>query len=83
VCGACDFECPTEFILFGKSSHSRRKFYRLPFTPPLSGRLIGPSSVSEPVESLLTLVSLRSKDGVPGTEFGFSTLLWEELPDVK
>jgi hypothetical protein len=33
--------------------------------------------------SLLTLASLRSKDGVPGTGFGSSTFLWEELPDVE
>jgi hypothetical protein len=32
--------------------------------------------------SLLTLASLRSKDGVPGTGFGSSALQWEELPDV-
>jgi hypothetical protein len=25
-CGACDFWCPSEIILFGKSSHSRRIF---------------------------------------------------------
>jgi hypothetical protein len=33
--------------------------------------------------SLLTLTSLRSKDGVPGTGFGSSTLRWQELPDVE
>jgi hypothetical protein len=33
--------------------------------------------------SLLTLANLRSKDGVPGTGFGSSTVRWEELPDVE
>jgi hypothetical protein len=33
--------------------------------------------------SLLTLTSLRSKDGVPGTGFGSSTLRWKELPAVE
>jgi hypothetical protein len=28
------------------------------------------------------LTSLRSKDGIPGTGFGFSALRWEELPDA-
>jgi hypothetical protein len=32
--------------------------------------------------SLLTLASLRSKGGIPGTGFGSSALRWEELPDV-
>jgi hypothetical protein len=32
---------------------------------------------------LLTLASLRSKDGVPGMGFGFSTLRWKELLDVE
>jgi hypothetical protein len=34
---------PSEFILSEFQSPSRRIFYRLPFTPPLSSRLIGPS----------------------------------------
>jgi hypothetical protein len=33
--------------------------------------------------SLLTLTSLRSKDGAPGTGFGTSTLRWQELPEVE
>jgi hypothetical protein len=32
--------------------------------------------------SLLTLASLRSKDGIPGMRFGSSALQWKELPDV-
>jgi hypothetical protein len=34
-------------------------------------------------QTLLTLTSLRSKDGIPGMGFGSSTLRWEELPDVE
>jgi hypothetical protein len=34
-CGACDFGCPTEFVLFGKSSHSRRIFIGSHSLPPL------------------------------------------------
>jgi hypothetical protein len=30
----------------------------------------------------MTLASLRSKDGVPGTGFGSSSLRWQKLPDV-
>jgi hypothetical protein len=44
ACGACDFGCPTEFILFGKSSHSRRIFIGS-HSLPLSGCLIGPSGL--------------------------------------
>jgi hypothetical protein len=33
--------------------------------------------------SLLTLTNLRSKDSIPGTGFGSSTLRWQELPDVE
>jgi hypothetical protein len=40
----CDFGGPTErFHLVGVSISFEKNFYRLPFTPPLSGRLIGPS----------------------------------------
>jgi hypothetical protein len=35
---------PSEVILLEFQSPSRRIFYGLPFTSPLSGRLIGPSS---------------------------------------
>jgi hypothetical protein len=41
----CDFGGPTERVhLVGVSISFEKKFYRLPFTPPLSGRLIGPSA---------------------------------------
>jgi hypothetical protein len=40
----CDFGGPTEQVhLVGVSISFEKNFYRLPFTPPLSGRLIGPS----------------------------------------
>jgi hypothetical protein len=40
----CDFGGPTERVhLIGVSISFEKNFYRLPFTPPLSGRLIGPS----------------------------------------
>jgi hypothetical protein len=43
-CGACDFGGPTERVhLVGVSKSFEKNFSRLPFTPPLSGRLIGPS----------------------------------------
>jgi hypothetical protein len=44
-CGACDFGGSTELVhLVGVSISLEKNFYRLPFTPPLSGRLFGPSS---------------------------------------
>jgi hypothetical protein len=43
-CGACDFGGSTELVrLVGVSISLEKNFYQLPFTPPLSGRLIGPS----------------------------------------
>jgi hypothetical protein len=40
----CDFEGPTGRVhLVGVSISIEKNFYRLPFTPPPSGRLIGPS----------------------------------------
>jgi hypothetical protein len=43
----CDFGGPTERVrLVGVSISFEKNFYRLPFTPPLSGRLIGPSPTS-------------------------------------
>jgi hypothetical protein len=41
-CGACEFGGSTELVhLVGVSISLKKNFYRLPFTPPLSGRLIG------------------------------------------
>jgi hypothetical protein len=43
----CDFGGSTERVhLVGVSISLEKNFYRLPFTPPLSGRLIGPSAAS-------------------------------------
>jgi hypothetical protein len=40
----CDFGGSTELVrLVGVLISLEKNFYRLPFTPPLSGRLIGPS----------------------------------------
>jgi hypothetical protein len=40
------FGCPTERVhLVGVAICFEKNFYRFPFTPPLSGRLIGPSVV--------------------------------------
>jgi hypothetical protein len=42
----CNLGGPTERVhLVGVSISIEKNFYRLPFTPPLSGRLIGPSVV--------------------------------------
>jgi hypothetical protein len=47
----CDFGGSTELVrLVGVSISLEKNFYRLPFTPPLSGRLIGPL---EPIKILL------------------------------
>jgi hypothetical protein len=80
----CDFGGSTERVhLVGVSISFEKNFYQLPFTPPLSGRLIGSSTSIRAGSGLYTLASLRSKDGVPGMGFGSSTLRWEELPDVE
>jgi hypothetical protein len=72
------------FILLEFPSPSRRIFYRLPFTPPLSGSPYRSFKwYQSRFVSLLTLTSLRSKDGVPGTRFGSSTLQWQKLPGVE
>jgi hypothetical protein len=43
-CRVCDFGGSTELVrLVGVSISLEKNFYRLPFTPPLFGRLIGPS----------------------------------------
>jgi hypothetical protein len=61
--------------LVGASISFEKNFYWLPFTPPSLVRRFGPSSgIRASYGSRLTLTSLRSKDGVPGTEFGSFTL---------
>jgi hypothetical protein len=58
-------------------------FYQLPLTPLSLVRHSGPSSgIRTDYGSLLTLTSLRYKDGVPGKGIGSSTLRWKKLPDV-
>jgi hypothetical protein len=70
--------------LVGASISFEKIFYRLPFIPPSLVRRIGPSSVIRAgYGSGLTLTSLRSKDGIPGTGFGSSTLRWQKLLDVE
>jgi hypothetical protein len=69
--------------LVGVSISSEKNFYRLPFIAPLFGRQFRSFNwYQNRFRSLLTLANLRSKDGIPGTGFGSSTLQWEELPDV-
>jgi hypothetical protein len=62
-CGLCEFGGPTERVhLVGVSISFEKNFYQLPFTPPLSGRLIG--------LSLSNLVSETSKEKIyVGTVF--------------
>jgi hypothetical protein len=70
--------------LVGVSISFKKNFYRLPFTPPFSGLPYRSFKwYQSRFRSLLTLTSLRSKDGVPGTGYGSSTLRWQELPDVE
>jgi hypothetical protein len=66
---------PSEFILLEFQSPSRRIFigsHSLP--PPLWSPNRSFKWYQSRFGSLLTLTSLRSKDGVPGTGFGSSTL---------
>jgi hypothetical protein len=68
----------------GVSISFEKNFYRLPFTPPLSGSPYQSFKwYQSRFRSLLTLTSLRSKDGIPGSGFGSSTLRWQELRDVE
>jgi hypothetical protein len=74
----------SEFILSEFQSPSRRIFigcHSLP--PPLWSPNRSFKWYQTRFGSLLTLTSLRSKDGVPGTGFGSSTLRWQELLDVE
>jgi hypothetical protein len=59
-----------------------KNFHRLPFTPPSGSANRSFNWYHRQFGSLLTLASIRSKDGIPGTGFGSSALRWEELPDV-
>jgi hypothetical protein len=72
------------FILLEFPSPSRRIFIGSHSLPPLSGSPYRSFKwYQRRFGSLLTLTSLRSKDGVPGTGFGSSTLRCQELPDVE
>jgi hypothetical protein len=73
----------SEFILLEFQSPSRRFFIGSHSLPPLWSPNRSFNWYQSRFGSLLTLASLRSKDGVSGTGFGSSTLRWEELPDVE
>jgi hypothetical protein len=74
---------PSEFIFSGFQSPSRKIFIGSHSLPPLWSPNRSFKWYQSWFRSLLTLTSLRSKDGVPGTGFGSSTLRWHELPDVE
>jgi hypothetical protein len=74
---------PSEFILLEFQSPSRRIFIGSHSLPPLWLPNRSFKWYQSWFGSLLTLTSLRSKDGVPGTGSGSSILRWEELPDVE
>jgi hypothetical protein len=74
---------PSGFILSEFQSPSRRIFIDSHSLPPLWSPNRSFKWYQSRFGSLLTLTSLRSKDGVPGTGFGSSTLRWQELPDVE
>jgi hypothetical protein len=74
---------PSEFILSEFQSPSRRIFIASHSLPPLWWPNRSFKWYQSRFGSLLTLTSLRSNDGVPGTGFGSSTLRWQELPLVE
>jgi hypothetical protein len=74
---------PSEFVLLEFHSTSRRIFMGSQSLPPLWSPKWSFNWYQSRFGSLLTLASLISKDGVPGTGFGSSILQWEELPDVE
>jgi hypothetical protein len=74
---------PSEFILLEFQSPSIRIFIGSHSLPPLWTPNRSFKWYQSRFGSLLTLTSLRSKDGVLGTGFGSSTLRWEEQPDVE
>jgi hypothetical protein len=56
-CGVCDFGGSAELVhLVGVSISLEKSFYRLPFTPPLSGRLFGPLVVPQGLVVLFPVV---------------------------
>jgi hypothetical protein len=74
---------PSEFILSEFQSPSRRIFIGTHSLPLLWSPNRSFKWYQRRFGSLLTLTSLRSMDGVPGTGFGSSTLRWQELLDVE
>jgi hypothetical protein len=74
---------PSEFILLEFQPPSRRIFTGSHSLPPLWSPNQSFKWYRSRFGSLLTLTSLRSKDGIPGTGLGSSTLRWQELPDVE
>jgi hypothetical protein len=69
--------------LVGEVIFFEKNFYRLPFTPLLSGRQFSLSSGIRTIYgSFRTLTILRSKGGILGMGIGSSELRWKELPDV-
>jgi hypothetical protein len=74
---------PSDFILSEFQSPSRRIFIGSHSLPPLWSPNRSFKWYQSWIGSLLTLTSLRSKDVIPGTGFGSSTLRWQELPDVE
>jgi hypothetical protein len=65
---------PSEFILLEFQSLSRRIFISSHSLPPLWSPNWSFKWYQSRFGSLLTLTSLRSKDGIPGTGFGSFTL---------
>jgi hypothetical protein len=74
---------PSEFILSEFQSPWRRLFISSHSLPPLWSPNRSFKWYQSRFGSLLTLTSLRSKDGVAGTGFESSTLRWQELADVE
>jgi hypothetical protein len=74
---------PSEFILSEFQYPSRRIFIGSHSLLPLWSPNRSFKWYQSRFGSLLTLTSLRSKDGVLGMGIGSSTLRWQELPDVE
>jgi hypothetical protein len=74
---------PSKFILLEFQSPSRRILIGSHSLPPFWSPNLSFKWYQSRFESLLTLTSLRSKDGVLGMGFGSSTLRWQELPNVE
>jgi hypothetical protein len=74
---------PSKFILSEFQSPSRIIFIGSHSLPPLLSPNRSFKWYQSRFGSLLTLISLGCKDGVPGTGFESSTLRRKELPDVE